>query len=74
MSLPHPLSLSIRALNALILQGSITVGSLLPTWGIIVAAGAGATFIGGAIIAGGVYFAQTHPGSSIANIFSNVRL
>jgi hypothetical protein len=55
-------------------KGTITVGSLLPTWGIVVAAVAGATFIGGAIIAGGVYFAQTHPGSSLANVFANVRL
>jgi hypothetical protein len=55
-------------------KGTLTVGSLLPIWGIVVAVGAGATFIGGAIIAGGVYFAQTHPGSSIANIFANVRL
>jgi len=55
-------------------KGTITVGSLLPIWGIVVAAVAGAAFIGGAVIAGGVYFAQTHPGSSIANVFANVRL
>jgi plastocyanin len=55
-------------------KGTITVGSLLPIWGIVVASAAGIAFIGGSIIAGGVYFAQTHPGSSVANVFANVRL
>jgi len=55
-------------------KGTVTVGTLLPTWGIVVAVAAAAAFIGGAIIAGGVYFAQTHPGSSVANLFANVRL
>jgi len=55
-------------------KGTVTVGTLLPIWGIVVAVAAGVTFIGGAIIAGGVYFAQTHPGSSLANVFANVRL
>jgi len=55
-------------------KGTITVGTLLPIWGIVVAASAAAAFVGGSLFAGGVYYAQTHPGSSVANLFSNVRL
>lgn len=55
-------------------KGQIIVGTMLPVWGMIVAVAASATFVGGTVFAGGVYYAQTHPGSSIANIFSNVRL
>lgn len=50
------------------------MGTLLPTWGIVVAASAAAAFVGGSLFAGGVYFAQTHPGSSIANVFANARV
>jgi len=55
-------------------KGQIIVGTLLPTWGIVVAASAAVAFAGGALLAGGVYYAQTHPGSSLANVFGNVRM
>lgn len=68
-------------------KGKITVGTLLPVWyakffphfshlcrGIVIAAAGGVAFIAGCVVAGGVYFAQTHPQSSVANIFGNVRI
>jgi hypothetical protein len=55
-------------------KGSITVGALLPTWGIIVASFGAAAFVGAGVLAGGSYFAQTHPESGVANLFANVRV
>lgn len=55
-------------------KGSITVGSVLPVWGIVVAAVGGVGFVGACVVAGGAYFAQTHPTGTIANLFGGVQV
>jgi len=55
-------------------KGTIQVNSLLPVWGIVICAGAAAAFIGAAVLAGGVYYSQTHPGAVGAGLFVNARV
>jgi len=55
-------------------KGTIQVNSLLPVWGIVLCAGAAAAFIGAAVLAGGVYYGQTHPGAVGAGLFVNARV
>jgi len=51
-------------------KGTITVDPLLPTWGVALA-GIGATgFCGASVVAGGYYYAASHPASAIANFFA----
>jgi len=55
-------------------KGSITVAPLLPTWGVAVA-GIGATgFVCASGVAGGYYYATTHPMSAVANFFQGVSI
>jgi plastocyanin len=53
-------------------KGSITVDPLLPTWGVALAGIGAAGFIGASAVAGGYYYATTHPASAIANFFAGV--
>jgi len=55
-------------------KGQIIVGTVLPIWGIVVAVGGGAAFTGAGVLSAGVYYARTHPGTSLANVFSSVRI
>jgi len=55
-------------------KGYISVQSLLPVWGLVLCAAGAAAFIGAAVLAGGVYYAQTHPAGLGAPIFANARV
>lgn len=55
-------------------KGYIDVRSLLPVWGLVLCAAGAAAFIGAAILAAGVYYAQTHPGAAGAALFANARV
>lgn len=51
-------------------KGSITVDPLLPTWGVALAGIGACGFVGASAVAGGYYYATTHPASAIANFFA----
>jgi len=55
-------------------KGYIDVRSLLPVWGLVLCAAGAAAFIGAAFLAGGVYYAQTHPAAPGASLFANARV
>jgi len=55
-------------------KGSITVTPLLPTWGIVVASVGAVGFLGAAGVAGGAYYASSHPASAIANWFAGAAI
>jgi hypothetical protein len=55
-------------------KGYITVESLLPTWGIVLASAGAVGFVGASTLAGLTYYAQTHPQAAIANVFANCKL
>lgn len=55
-------------------KGTITVDSLLPTWGIVMASAGAVGFVGASTLAGLTYYAQTHPQAAIANAFANCKL
>jgi len=53
-------------------KGAITVQALLPTWGVVLASVGAVGFVGASTVAGGVYYASTHPASAVASFFSTV--
>jgi hypothetical protein len=53
-------------------KGSITVEPLLPTWGVAMAGIGAFGFVTASGVAGGYYYATTHPTSAIANFFAGV--
>jgi len=55
-------------------KGSISVQPLLPTWGIVVASAGAVGFLGASGVAGGAYYASTHPASAIASWFAGAAI
>jgi len=53
-------------------KGTITVEPLLPTWGVVMASIGAVGFVSASAVAGGYYYATTHPASAIANFFAGV--
>jgi hypothetical protein len=53
-------------------KGTITVEPLLPTWGVVLASVGAVGFVSASAVAGGYYYATTHPASAIANFFAGV--
>jgi len=51
-------------------KGIIVVESLLPTWGVTVTAIGATGFVGATAVAGGAYYAASHPASMLANVFA----
>jgi len=55
-------------------KGSITVDTLLPTWGIVMASAGALGFVGASTLAGLTYYAQTHPQAAISNVFAGCKV
>jgi hypothetical protein len=55
-------------------KGSITVDPILPVWGVALAGIGAAGFVTASAVAGGYYYASTHPASMIANFYAGVQI
>jgi len=53
-------------------KGIIVVNPLLPLWGVVLVSIGTVVFVGAGVVAGGMFYASSHPTSQVANVFNRL--